>query len=71
MVSIKKAYEIKKRHSDRLLNMSGVWGVGVEKDASNRPVFVIHTDGQHASDIPPEIEGVPVKVVRDAPFTKQ
>jgi hypothetical protein len=71
MVSLAKANEIKKRHSNRLLKIPGVWGVGVEKDDSNQPVLVIHTDGQHANDLPSDLEGVPVKIVDDAPFVKQ
>jgi len=74
MVSLAQARRIKEKHSDRLVSRPGVWGVGVEQDADGTPVLVIHTDaGQRRglADLPTELEGVPVRIVEDAPFRKQ
>ena len=73
-MSLARAQAIKGHHSRRLMEVPGVWGVGVEKGETGHPVLVVHTDGQHPvgeERIPPVLDGLPVRIVRDAPFRKQ
>jgi len=74
MISLAKAKDIKDRHSERLLQQPGVWGVGVEVDANQRPILVLHVDARRPEvkdKLPTDIEGCPVKVVTDGPIIKQ
>ncbi len=63
---------IKQRHSPDLLRRPGVSGVGVEKDESGGFVIALHldtTDPLVHEQLPKEIEGVPVRLIRSGPFT--
>ena len=74
MVSLAEATRIKNKYSKQLLRRPGVWGVGVERDQNGEPVLVVHTDARHRhllGDLPAAFEKCPVRVVEDAPFTKQ
>lgn len=73
MKSEEEVRAIKRRHSARLLQQPGVSGLGVEKDEAGNYVLVIHVDADDlaaGADLPSEIEGCPVKVVRSGPFRK-
>ena len=64
---------MKQRHSARLLSQPGVSGVGIEKDEGGEYVLAVHLDSDKPDadkELPPEIEGVPVKYVRSGPFKK-
>jgi hypothetical protein len=74
MMTFEEMGELKRRHSARLLGMPGVCGVGVEQDTAGRPVLTVHVDGDDAeapSDLPAEIEGQKLRVVRSGPYRKQ
>jgi len=64
---------LKRRHSQRLLGLPGVCGVGVEKDASGNYVLAVHVDSENSEagrQVPDTIEGYPVKRVQSGPFRK-
>ncbi len=61
--------ELKNRHSARLLNESGVSGVGIEKDDAGQYVLAVHLDDD-APEMPDEIEGYRVKYIKSGPFRK-
>jgi len=69
-----KIRAVKRRHSARLLSQRGVSGVGVEKDEAGRFVLAVHInadDPKIAQQLPSEIEGCPVKIIKSGPFHKQ
>jgi hypothetical protein len=73
MLSEDEVRAIKRRHSARLLQQSGVCGVGVEKDEAGRYVLAVHVDASDPAageGLPGEIEGAPVRVVRSGAFRR-
>ena len=71
MFTEKEADDIKSRHSTELLSMPGVCGVGVEKNPDGAFVIVLYLDADHPgmqSQLPKDIEGLPVKFVISGPF---
>jgi hypothetical protein len=73
MASEEELREIKRRHSAQLLQLSGVCGVGIEKDESGNYVLAVHLDGSTPNagkDVPETIEGQPIKLVQSGPFAK-
>lgn len=65
--------EVKRRHSAELLKRRGVCGVGVEKGESGEYVIALHLDTDDPevkAQLPTEIEGHPVKLIRSGPFRK-
>jgi hypothetical protein len=73
MASREQAVEIKDRHSDHLLSIPGVVGVGVAEGEVGQYVLTIHTetDDQEVLDhIPESIEGCPVKVVQSGRYSR-
>jgi hypothetical protein len=71
MVSEQKAREIKRRHSQWLLQRPGVWGVGVERSGEGEPVLVIHLERnmpEARRGLPEELDGCPVVFVEDGPI---
>jgi hypothetical protein len=64
--------KIKDRHSEQLLNIPGVHGVGVGGDEQGRPNLVILCELDKypglAAELPKEIEGCPVKLVKGGPI---
>jgi hypothetical protein len=59
-------------HAKGLLTLSGVQGVGVEKDASGGFVVTVHIDAANAlrAEIPRELDGVPVRIIQGDRFRK-
>ena len=73
MASEDQVRSVKQRHSAQLLQRPGVQGVGVEKDEQGQYVLAVHlnADAQaDASQIPSEIDGVPVRLHTGGPFRK-
>jgi len=74
MVSEQEAKAVKQRHAAEFLAKPGVCGIGVEKDESGAYVLAVHIDA-HAPDleqsIPSTLDGVPIKLTRSGPFSKQ
>jgi hypothetical protein len=73
MVSQEEARAIKRRHSPELLKRPGVSGVGVEKGEGGDYVLTIHVNADEpgvADQLPAEIEGLPVRIVRSGPYRK-
>lgn len=73
MASEEELRQIKRRHSARLLQLPGVSGVGIEKDASGDLVLAVHLDAndpEAGKDVPDTIEGQRIKRVRSGPFAK-
>ena len=71
MFTEKEADKIKSRHSAELLSMPGVCGVGVEKNPDGAFVIAVYLDADHPgipSQLPKDIEGLPVKFVISGPF---
>ncbi len=71
MLTEEEARAVKSRHSADLLAKPGVSGVGVEKDEDGQFVIVLHLDADHPEvqqELPKEIEGCRVKLVRSGPF---
>lgn len=65
--------KVKERHSERLMNMPGVVGVGVERDESGQFVLALHveTDDPHVlGGLPRQVEGYPVKIIGSGPYEK-
>jgi hypothetical protein len=74
MPSEQEVVEIKRRYSARLLQQTGVCGVGVEKDDAGNFYLAVHLDATNpraGESVPNSIEGAPVKRVRSGPFVKQ
>ncbi|HZO86945.1 MAG TPA: hypothetical protein VFB38_01300 [Chthonomonadaceae bacterium] len=73
MASEAEAREVKRRHAAQLLSKPGVVGVGVEQDPTGQYVLAIYLntdDPEIRRDLPQQIEGCPVKLVRSGPFRK-
>jgi hypothetical protein len=71
MATEEQLRELKRRHSPRLLQISGVSGVGIEKDDAGEYVLAIHVNAdvpRTEENLPETIEGHRVKVVRSGPF---
>jgi hypothetical protein len=65
--------EVKERHSERLMNMPGVVGVGVERDESGQFVLALHVetdDPRVLGGLPRQVEGHPVKIIGGGPYEK-
>ena len=63
--------QVKRRHSDAILKMPGVQGIGVEGDENGNDVLAIYvgTNSPEVTEqLPKEIEGYSVKVVHSGPF---
>jgi hypothetical protein len=68
-----KLREVKRRHSARLLSQPGVCGVAIERDEKGRDVLTVHLDTDDPlvrAQVPDQLEGYPVKVVKDGPYQK-
>ncbi|MEJ0076943.1 MAG: hypothetical protein WDO17_16160 [Alphaproteobacteria bacterium] len=63
-VTLEQATEIKARHEADLLKRKGVTGVTVAKTDEGAVLRVFVQDAASAADIPAEVDGVPVDVVR-------
>jgi hypothetical protein len=73
MASREAVREVKRKHSAQLLQQPGVCGVGVEKDENGEYVLTVHLDAEAADaarNIPAQLEGCPVKVIRSGPFRR-
>jgi len=73
MASEAELREVKRRHSEELLRLPGVCGVGVAKGKDGGLVIALHLDTDDAEiigQLPKEIEGHPVEVVLSGPFKK-
>ena len=73
MITEEQARAVKQRHSDRLRQMHGVSGVGIEKNAAGEFVLSVHLDAQDPNagkEVPQAIEGLPVRLIRSGPFQK-
>lgn len=73
MATEREIREVKRRHSSRLLGVSGVSGVGIEKDDAGEYVLAVHLDATNLEarkSLPDEIEGYRVKYIRSGPFRK-
>jgi hypothetical protein len=70
MATRESASAAKQRHSAELMATSGVSGVGTTKDSDGEWVVEVHVDAgrRDTLDLPPELDGVPVRVVEDGPF---
>lgn len=71
MVTEAEAHDIKRRHSAELMRRPGVSGVGVEKDQRGNFVLRVHVSGESPdveSDLPKEIDGLPVSITRGGQF---
>jgi hypothetical protein len=71
MTSEEELREVKRRHSRQLLDLPGVCGVGIEKDAAGAYVLAIHLDAtnpQAGEGVPDTIEGHAVKRIQSGPF---
>jgi hypothetical protein len=71
MASEEELRELKRRHSEQLLRLPGVCGVGIEKDESGDYVLAVHLDAENPAageQVPETIEGYPIKRVRSGPF---
>jgi hypothetical protein len=65
--------EVKDRHSRTLFSFPGVVGVGVEQDDTGKFVLTLHvaTDDPEVLDqLPKEVEGYRVKIIRSGPYRK-
>jgi hypothetical protein len=74
MATFEDAKQVKRRHSDQLLKKPGVCGIDVQTDSQGHGLIFIHIDANNntvESELPPTLEGVPVKVLRTGPFEKQ
>ena len=61
---------LKARHEARLLGVDGVEGVGIGEERG-RPVITVYVAGRTEAirrEIPPELEGYPVRVVVSGEF---
>ena len=72
MATEQEIRELKHRHSARLLSLPGVSGVGIERDEEGQYLLAVHldADAEAPRDLPPTIEGYPVRYVRSGPFRK-
>jgi hypothetical protein len=64
---------LKRRHRGRLLRLSGVSGIGVERNDKDDYVLVVHvTDDDEATRtaILEEVDDEPVKIVKSGRFRK-
>jgi hypothetical protein len=69
----KIAKDIKNRHRERLMQIPGVHGVGLESD-DGAPILAVYVTANPrlpSPSFPPEIEGLPVRVHHTEPFSKQ
>ena len=70
MASREEVMAIKSKYSAELRKHKGVAGVGVEK-GDDGYVLTVHLNADEPGDqIPADLEGCPVKVVRRWPFRK-
>lgn len=67
MVTQQVASEVKERHSAELLGMAHVVGVGTGKEGDEW-VLQVHIEVGSAVQIPPIIDGVPVRIIEDGPY---
>jgi hypothetical protein len=71
MATREQVAAVKAKYSAELRKQNGVAGVGVEKDADNCYVLTVHVNANAVGvQLPDEIEGCPVKVIRSGPFRK-
>ena len=67
-----EAMQIKDRHSEELLKIPGVHGVGVGQDEQGWPVLLIMAEiGRYpdlAAQLAQRLEGIPFKVVEGGPI---
>jgi hypothetical protein len=66
-------YEVKRRHSDDLLRIPGVSGVGVTRGKSGGLVIAVYVDNDDAEltkRLPKEMEGYSVESIQSGPFRK-
>lgn len=74
MATLNEIRAIKRKHAARLLQHEGVCGVDIETDAGGESVLALHVDTDNTkvlSDLPTELDGVPLKLVHSGPFRKQ
>jgi hypothetical protein len=74
MATEQQAREVKRRYAAQMLRRPGVCGFGVEKDEQDNYVLALHLDTDDEavqSQLPKELEGIPVKIIRSGPFHKQ
>ena len=72
MASKETIEQLKRRHRGRLLRLSGVSGVGIERDEDDY-VLVVHVnddDEETRAAIVKEVKGEPVRIVKSGPFRK-
>jgi hypothetical protein len=65
--------KLKRRHARRLLRLSGVSGVGVERSDDDAYILVVHvTDDEEKTRtaVQKEMAGAPVRVVKGNKFKK-
>jgi hypothetical protein len=67
MVTQQVANEVKERHWAELLAMPQVCGVGTGLDGDEW-VLQVHIEVGSAVQLPPTIDGVPVRVLEDGPY---
>jgi hypothetical protein len=67
MVTQQVASEVKERHSAELLAMPHVVGVGTGKDGGEW-VLQVHIEAGSGAQLPPMIDGVPIRVFEDGPY---
>jgi hypothetical protein len=71
MLTEQQAQDVKSRHSSELLTMPGVSGVGVEKDQDGQFFIALYLDSDDPGiqqQLPKDLEGFPVKLIRSGPF---
>jgi len=72
MLDEQSAKNVKSRHSARLLRIPGVSGVGIEKGTKEGFVLAVHVDPQAPAiaELPEQLEGLPVRIIKSGPFHK-
>ncbi|HEX7317885.1 MAG TPA: hypothetical protein VF297_28535 [Pyrinomonadaceae bacterium] len=73
MASREEVAQVKDRHSDRLLDLPGVVGVGVTEDEGGEYVLTVHVETDEPevrAQLPDELEGCPVRVVQTGRYRK-
>ncbi len=70
MTSERAATKAKRRHSDELMSIVGVYAVGTERDDTGNWSVVVDFDPETVAidDLPIELDGVPVRHVTRGPF---